>query len=855
MFIGMKLFLSDQSNSNTLTARLLTAVLMAFLCTLFLFQLNASRAQVKHLEELKLLEEISAALSKELDRSFVSVQVLSVLAFDEQVDDSRFQRLASQLYQDLDGVLSLQLSPNGVVTHLYPDDPSSGIKGRDLLAPGNTQQSALQAIERKRLFIDGPKELQQGGLGIVGRLPIFKDGVFWGFVTTVYRLDDLLAPLKLNRLARTGIDYGIWVDKEAGKPVAIVNSELNLKDNGLNTLAISVANQRWILAIKQQHSSLFEFITVAELVGALVITWLVSSLVASMIQLYFHRRHLNELIAEKTFDLRQRELDLNQAQRIARLGSWSMTPGSPYRTLSPEAQSIFHTTAQQQVIAEYLQDVVDEFRDGVSEFLNADGQGNSSIEYKIVTPEGDVWLKEVVNVEKDMQQLIGTVQDISVEKQNQKLIWQQANIDRLTGLPNLHYSRSLLADQILDLDDKKDSLIFILVDIHQFKKINDGLGINAGDELLVLVAGKLKDSFPDALLLARYAADVFLIVLKKKQHDLNEERIASVINSYFDGPVNLEEASRYLTFHFGISNWPKHDSSVEGLLHCADAALHAAKEQENNNNTCIFHPQLLEDLRLQEELDLDLRIAIREGQLHILYQPVIDCASNDIYAVEALVRWQHPEKGLIPPDNFIPRAESNGLIFSLGRSVVRLVCEDCYKFHLHGLKGLRININVSRNQFLDEGFSQFLNSQLNNHFPAGQKVTFEVTESSELNDYDTLVSVITDVNYKHLQWSLDDFGTGYSSYSAIGLLPIDNIKIDRSFISNMDANSVDQAIVRNIIVMAQTLDKTVTAEGIENQQQLKLLQEMGCNFLQGYYFSKPVSAAEIIETYSKACDD
>lgn len=831
-----------------LFARIGSAAVTGLVCWLLLWQLNAEREAVRHLEETQLLETYGSDLNKEFDRALISVRVLSVLSREDELSNEQFQRLASELFNQLDGILSLQLAPDAVVTYMYPDDLSSGIRGQKLLEHPVTRYSAEAAIASRQIRIDGPRLLNQGGKGIVVRLPIFQKGQFWGFATAVFRINELLNRVRPDELKILGFDFNIWVRSESGTSQPLFDNELQQDTAGVHFLEIDVANQHWTLGIRSINESLIAHISWTEILVCVLITWLASALASSTFLLYRHRNELSQLVDEKTADLKQREVNLKQAQRVAKLGSWHRSPGDGVRWLSEQAMHLLESPSSDQNLEEYALRMPAEYRSGFLTFCSSESRSNRSVEYRVYSGNRVIWVREVVEYDPATNMLIGTVQDITTDKENLEVIWRQANIDELTGLPNINYLKTLLSETIAQ-QTPSGSLLLILMDIQQFKVINDSYGKKSGDELLISVAERLSGTFPDAELIGRFTADLFLVVLKKQPLESDIEQIGHIIDKYFETPLHIEEVLRYVSFNVGMAYWPQDGHTAEELLRCTEIALHAAKAQGDQGRICHYSAQLLADSKEQDEVCRDLRVAIRENDIFMMYQPIIDAANGRMTGVEALVRWQHPVKGFIGPDSFIPLAENNGLIFSLGKAIFQQVSADSFLLADQGLSALRININISRNQFFDDGFSDFLASQLAQGFPENQKITLEVTESYELMDYEALQAVISQVNSKHLQWSLDDFGTGYSSYSAIGLLPIDNIKIDRSFISSIEQSDVDQAIVSNIIKMAHTLNKTVTAEGIENSEQAQLLKQLGCDYFQGYYFSKPLMPEALVQFY------
>ncbi|WP_119394498.1 bifunctional diguanylate cyclase/phosphodiesterase [Salinibius halmophilus] len=827
------------TNIRVHLTRISAALIAGLIAFAVLWQLNSERFNLRKAEVEQLLDGYQQRLSSEFSRALISVEVLSGLAPNGPNTPEYFERISASLYQQLDGVLSLQLAPGGVVTYLYPASPDSGVLGNNLLRNPVTQASAELAISTKQIVVDGPRSLQQGGLGIVARQPIFIEQSFWGFATAVFRLNDLLDNMDFSELSRAGYQLAIVVERPDSSPFPVLNG--NLDTNPISSTTLRLANLHWVLSIHSEKNSWIGEIRPLEVLIAALFVALVAAQAGTTVQLVSHRGLLNSIIDARTRDLRQREVELNQAQHVAKVGSWYMNQGDLVRRLSPQAMRVLSINDNKQNIAGYQSQVLPQFREAYYSFLQS--SQNNTIEYKVNTSAGERVMREVMH--NDNGQLVGTIQDISESQMQLELIWQQSHFDQLTGLPNKQYACELVQNYYNA--SSPSSLIIALIDIRHFKAVNDGLGQKVGDELLVAVTGRLQSAFPDAVVLGRFAGDVFLLVLDDNK--LHGELI-DLIQQCFINSVQVTDAKRVVEVQVGLAKLPQDGVEVVEVMRNAEIALHSCKQKNHQPAFLWFNPEQLHALQALDELDRSLRTAIAQQQLTMVYQPIVEAKTRKLVSAEALVRWTHPVEGDIRPDIFIARAEQNGLIFSLGREIIQLVASDSRNFAKSNLGMVPLSINVSRAQFFDDGFSAFLNQQLTSQFAPAQVVSLEVTESFEFTDYAGLSAIIESVDYPALKWSLDDFGTGYSSYSAIGKLPIDNIKIDRSFIAHLEESTVNQSIVANIITMAHTLGKTVTAEGVETEGQCELLVMMQCDYLQGYLFDKPLAPNILIERYA-----
>ena len=438
----------------------------------------------------------------------------------------------------------------------------------------------------------------------------------------------------------------------------------------------------------------------------------------------------------------------------------------------------------------------------------------------------------------------GTVEDITERKVAEERVQFLAYFDALTGLPN----RTLLGDRIAialgGAHRRKESIAFLFLDLDRFKIVNDTLGHSVGDMLLQEVAERLKKWVRAQDTVARVGGDEFVVMLTgvrlASEAAAAAEKLVDLITTEFSIHSHLLN----VTCSIGISMFPENGADPETLVKHADAAMYSGKQKGPNNIeffTDDLNVQMVERLKLES----GLRLALDRQQFYLVYQPQIDIATGGIVGVEALIRWQHPELGLIPPDRFIGIAESSGLIVRIGEWVLRTACAQARKWQDDGLAAMPMAVNVSAVQFRQDGFRDLIKNVLSETRLAPQYLELELTESLLLSNADVMFSVLEELNEMGLQLAIDDFGTGYSSLSYLRQFPVKKLKIDRSFIMNVALNPSDAAITIAIIGMAKSLGLKVIAEGVEDEAQMSFLREHQCDEFQGYYFSKPMKAAEI----------
>jgi diguanylate cyclase (GGDEF)-like protein/PAS domain S-box-containing protein len=477
---------------------------------------------------------------------------------------------------------------------------------------------------------------------------------------------------------------------------------------------------------------------------------------------------------------------------------------------------------------------------------------------------GKVWQGEIVNRRKDgttyteemtitpvtqgvgkttFTRFVAIKQDITQRKAAEIQVELLAYYDALTGLPNRTLLQDRLAKALAVARRRKEKLALLFLDLDGFKNINDSFGHSVGDLVLQEVAERLKKWGREQDTVARVGGDEFIIVLNGVK-DIPDaavatERLMDAMTAVF----NVQGHFLNIGCSIGISIFPEDGADGETLIKNADAAMYSSKSNGRNKST-FFTGEMNAQVVERVALESGLRLALHKKQLSLVYQPQVDIATERIIGLEALLRWQHPDLGLVPPDKFIRIAENSGLILPIGEWVLRTACSQARKWQDEGLPAVTVAVNVSAVQFRQEGFCELIKRVLHETGLAARYLELELTESVLLDNAEVILSVVRKLKAMELKLAIDDFGTGYSSLSYLRQFPVSKLKIDRSFVQDVAVNPDDAAITTAIIGMAKSLHLKVIAEGVENEAQLSFLRTHQCDEIQGYYFSRPLAPAD-----------
>ena len=414
------------------------------------------------------------------------------------------------------------------------------------------------------------------------------------------------------------------------------------------------------------------------------------------------------------------------------------------------------------------------------------------------------------------------------------------HIDGLTGL----YNRTGFANRVDKLINRETPLVLLYLDIDNFKNINDSLGHHIGDNVITEVASRLKRLLPQNAILGHLGADEFGLVLPEPENDNMAEMLSERIISLINQPFNLNYFSKRLACSIGSVKFPGNGTDARILLQNADTAMYEAKAR-GRNRMIPFDESMNKEARTRLWLEIELQKALQQSGLEVWYQPKVNARDYSINGAEALVRWKHPVEGYISPAAFIPVAEKAGLIEHLGRVVMREVFSTVKRWSKQGLLPGRVAINLSPEQFGNPKLIDYMEKLMRSTQVDPNHITFELTESAVMSNSDHTLNMLNAIKKLGFSLSIDDFGTGYSSLAYLARFPIDELKIDRAFISELEIFPKQVTVIENIVNLGKSLDLTVVAEGVETQQQAMLLSSLKCNSIQGFHFHRPQPRHEV----------
>ena len=441
---------------------------------------------------------------------------------------------------------------------------------------------------------------------------------------------------------------------------------------------------------------------------------------------------------------------------------------------------------------------------------------------------------------------IGVVNDVTERARYQQELEREANFDSLTGLPNRNLLGDRLEQMLSHAKRAQERLAVVMLDLDNFKFVNDSLGHEAGDKLLIQTAARLTHTMREQDTVARYAGDEFVLILGNCADDESVSSLMSRVLAAMSEPLTIAEHRLSVTCSIGISMYPDDGADSGTLLRHADLALYRAKENGRNSFE-FFEPDMSRRVHERMWLARDLRAGMEQGQFYLHYQPQVDLRSGRVVGAEALARWRHPEQGEIMPARFIPVAEDSGLIMPIGEWILHAACSQCKAWHDAGLPRIRVSVNLSALQIRQRGFMQIVSRVLEHCGLAPQYLELEVTESLLMAQTDEVVGTLEEMRRIGIRLAIDDFGTGYSSLNYLKRLPVDKLKIDGSFLKDVPHDVSNRSITLAVIALARNMGLTVTAEGVETEEQLAFLREHDCDEIQGYHFSRPVSHQALAE--------
>ncbi len=678
-------------------------------------------------DQLELIDEITrvqaASIERQLTRSLSSTYMLAQEVRYRKGNFPDFEVYAEEIIQTLGGISNLQLAPDGVIERIHPLAGNEKALGHNLLSDDARSKEAHLAIKTRKLTLAGPFELIQGGKAVIGRNPVFfkKQGKehFWGFVSALIYLDELLTATELEAFTQRGYAFQLSRIHPDTSQVEIFAKSSRPLDSFSSMRSIDVPNGSWAITVSRPHSNnhFLPFGIAISFVVALIFALLLN------------------------------------------------------RTL------------------------------------------------------------------REPERLRGLV------KQKTEALEILAFHDPLTGLLNRRFLSEQLGQEIRNLNRHGGHIAVMYLDLDDFKRINDTLGHDIGDHLLTEVAQRIRGSVRSNDIIARLGGDEFAVVLLDLNTPDEARVIAEKIICSVRQPLYLNQREVVISITVGITMAPDDSQDIVELFCNADLALFASK-RAGKNQLSFFNVEMQQTATHNLLIEEELRQAISNDEFFLVYQPIIALESSLPNRYEALLRWQHPQKGIQSPGDFIEVAERTGLIVPMGYWVLSSVCEFIQYQLQCGQSPKPVSINISARQLKDEDFAKQVEKIIRNAEINPGLIELEITESMLMEDVERAINLINHLKHLGMSVSIDDFGTGYSSLSQLKQFPVSTLKIDRSFIKDLDDDFDDRQIVEAITAMVHKLGIEVVAEGIETPHQLEFLRKIGCDYGQGYLFSKPLTASD-----------
>jgi diguanylate cyclase (GGDEF)-like protein/PAS domain S-box-containing protein len=484
-------------------------------------------------------------------------------------------------------------------------------------------------------------------------------------------------------------------------------------------------------------------------------------------------------------------------------------------------------------------------------------KGSYIFEWQYVKKDGSKFYYEVslTSISENGKNIISAViRNITETKlRENKMIKNLVIKDVLTGLYNRAYIINTLKSEINNVCSNKRNLALMLIDIDKFKNINDNLGCTYGDRVIKIASKRIYGCIRNSGILARTGSNEFGVLFPNVKESYEVVKFAKIIIDKFERPIKINKREIYISISIGTASYPNHGKSFEKLVRNVNIAMYKAKEYCGNSFN-VYTSSLNEKIKKEFIIENGLRYALERNEFSLHYQPIMNLKTNQIVGAEALIRWNHPIYGNIPPDEFIPIAEKKGFIEAIGEWVMRNACLDNKNLQKAGFSPIFVAINISVKQLEKSGFIDLVNRILMDTDLESKYLELEITESISMNNVRNRVAVLKKLRDLGVSLSIDDFGTGYSSLGRLKKLPFSKLKIDKCFVNDINIDICNNKIITTIIEIAKTLNLNIIAEGVETKEQLDFLRKEKCDMIQGYYYSRPIPSKtleKLILKYNK----
>ncbi len=807
--------------------------------------------QETRLDVLQRAGALRARLEGLINSNLMLTQGLEAdISLNGDIDRKRFYRFTRHLLAKPNQIRNVGLAPNLVISEVYPLEGNESAVGLDYRRNESQRAAALLASETGKTILAGPLELVQGGNALIGRIPVFIDMLglrladqgFWGLISVVIDTDrlfhraGLLEDQPSMKISLRGSDGLGW-----SGPIFLGEDSV-FKSNPV-LLDVVLPHGKWIMAAAPiggwpSTSPNSRFI------------WGVTFMIAMLFAVLFIARA--KLIGAQTAQL-ETEKRLNNAVESLQEGFalWDQDDrmvmcNSRFRRFFPGAADLLRPGVDYETMLRASVAAGDTVVNGSDEAwiqgrLTSRLASSSSNEQRLSSGE---WIY-ITETRSDEGGIVGVCMDMTQLRQAQEAVYFRAHFDTLTGLLNRTSFFESLETEVSRTTRNRSTGAVLFIDLDRFKNINDSFGHACGDDLLVQAAARIETCIRRSDTLARLSVDEFAAILADVDNEYHAAAIAEKILQALSEAFTIAQNVVHSSASIGISIFPRDSMAAQTLLHNADLAMFQAKK--SGRRTYRFFTETMNERATQyAAIQQDLRRALDEDELTVHFQPIVDASGEQILGFESLARWYPPGKDAVRPDHFIPIAEDAGLIGEIGERIFDLACREMRLFDQRGASdGPFLAVNISTRQF-QSGFGAAAVSSIlkSTRFPA-KRLVLEITESVLMQDDTKIHENLSELRRLGVRLSIDDFGTGYSSLGYLKQFPVDFLKIDKSFIGDLDHDPNSRTIVRTIIAMAKSLNLSVVCEGVENSSQLQHLAGLGEVMLQGFYFARPKPMSEI----------
>jgi len=810
--------------------------------------LKKDQYQKVRIETANNLNVISVKLSGALNNSLSLISATAAyIGANPDIDQDDFERFAKPLFREDPQLINLAPAKDMVVNLIYPLAGNEAVIGLDYLKHEADREDILQIKNMHSRIVTDPVNLVQGGKAFIGRVGVYTGGamdqpVFWGIVSGP--IDSALLLKRVGLLdKKLAIDVSIRNRDNLGRTGPVFfGDETIFNDKQTVKTTLIIGDTTWVLAAAPKSG----WYQISNDIWGLRFTTVIIA-VLLMLFLTVRHRQLNQSKTHKQ-KLHQSEKLLSDVGELALIGPWKINPRGHISNWHVQTSKVlglpFPVSGMflEQLASGFPEDQLQQLKHCIDNSRQSGEPFDLEI-YRVDQHQNVRWLRfigDVVPHPGNVYDILGAVQDISERKNSHELIQYQASYDNLTGLPNRLLLNESLEKNIAKAKRDNNKLAILFIDLDNFKPVNDSLGHKAGDKVLKEVAKRLKNCIRASDTAARYSGDEFIILLQDVDDGSGSLPVAEQVIHSINQPINIDGLEVFCGASIGVAIYPEDGETGESLICNADQAMYVAKES-GRNNWHYFTDEMQRQSEKRHRMHSKLVSALSNDGLSVFYQPIIDLKTGQISKCESLVRWFESDGHQVPTEEFIGLAEEMGVINDIdffvleraGRELSGLVDE-------HG-NGVGLSINVSPRIFSAKDKSLCKWITLIKEIAQTVKVTVEITERVLTQDSSKALRVLTQLKDAGISIAIDDFGTGYSSLSYLTKFPIDFIKIDRSFISNIGINKSDETLTETIIGLANKLSMQVIAEGIETQEQLDFLKNLGCDYAQGYLLGKPQS--------------